>query len=899
MAGGDIKQKGKSGEKGRFKVSCRGLCVRVAERRYPGATDWIEIEKKWLYVFHEASEGADPELMDEIYAPARGNKKLHFWRALKVPGKLKSPYRLANYRNKPAGWYQGDPKKRTGVYTFFLSPVQLGPDTAGKLGDRIKATAKNRESLSFMNFPGTTYIMPIGMGEHKPEHVANWHSFEKQPRGKTCILLIPDPFSWAEDLQALGYQAALHLWRTEDRDEKRVNEVLVAQALKGAMAGEDSQKIRRHLKRPHYWFDRTRSKRPAFSYTKRVIGRASNTVAAEVPHDKWDRVQSGAKTSVDLRLNIHKLEMEALRKTVNAEAKRLTDWLEGERHRIVEQSILELTKKRKKHRSARGDMAFQLLIVHWAKVTARMGEIEAGMQFQMRIYEKESKRAIRMLLDQAKPSSPGEWWEKQDLVQKVGLSTFKLVENFVGALSICEGRNFEPFMKRVMGMKIFGVKWKPPDDTKFPRIFGKRIPTSLRSPHIEIPAGTRLADAKEIFEKYQIDSWFSGIGIGVSAVNMALSLHKIMEGKASASDKMKAGFDGLSLVADVAKLSLEIPAKRMQQLAKAGNLDDALLAGSLNEGKIAAISRVGYFAGACGSLIDWHVAVSEIGKEAFMKDNPEAVAGRVIQATGAAIGFGAAVFGLIFGGIVSGPVGWIALAAAGLSIFGSWLASHFSRTKWGDVALYSYLGERAGQGDVYEEYFWGRSNKFATNYTAQVDAVTALMSALVFELPQGCKGRVTIKPGFIGEKTKFYFTWQYGYRGMESNRPVFWATIKAVLYAKEGRLKTTDVKKEGAQIRHDFNVASETYVEKATIEDGRCTEFTLFPPLTAKYKSDILPVDTTVLLQVDVSGDGHITVPVESSTSFEYTLPNGRTAKLGMYVGFHTKTVRDESMEVS
>jgi hypothetical protein len=899
MAGGDIKQKGKSGKKGRFKASCRGICLRVAERRYPGARDWIEIERKWLYVFHEPSEGADPELADEIYAPARGTRKIYFWRALRKPGKLKSPYKHPNYRKKPPGWYQGDPKKRTGVYTFFLSPIQLGPDTLNKLKDRIKATAKNRESAMFMNFPGTTYVLDLHNNEEEPENVVNCHSFEKQPSGRICIILIPDPLSWAEDLQALGYQAALHLWRTQDRDEKRVSEVLVAQAFKGAMAGGDPQKIRRHLKRPHYWFDRTRSKRPTFSYKKNVAGRATNIVAAEVPVDKWDRVRVGAKTSADLRLNIHKLEMEALRKTVNREAKRLTDWLEGERHRIVEQGALELTDKRQKYKSARGDLAFQLMIVHWAKVTARLGEIEAGVQFQLRIYEKESKRSIRMLMDQAKPSSPGEWWEKQDLIQKVGLSTFKLVENFAGALSISEGRNFEPFMKRVLGMKIFGVKWNPPDHKKFPRIFGKKIPTSMKSPHIEIPAGTRLADAKELFDKYQIDSWFAGIGIGVSAINMALALNKIMEGKASTTDKLKAGFDGLALVADVAKLSLEIPAKRLEQLAKSGTLDDELLSGSLNKGKIAAISRVGYFAGACGSLIDWHVAVCEIGKEAFMNDNPEAVAGRVIQATGAAIGFGAAVFGLIFGGIVSGPVGWIALAAAGLSIFGSWLASHFSRTKWGDVALYSFLGERAGEGDVYKEYFWGRSNGFAKDYKAQVDAVTGLMSSLVFELPQGCLGRVKIKPGFIGDKTKFYLTWQFGYRGMKSNRPEFWVTIKSVLYAKQGRLKVLNVKKEGDSVRKDYKVGTEVYMEKVVVEDGRCTEFTLFPPIPDTYRKKVLPVDTTVLLQVDVSGDGHITVPIESSTEFEYTLPNGKTTKLGMYSGLHTGTVREEKTEVS
>ncbi len=900
MAGGAKTALSKTGPGGgRFGVSCTGLCVRVVERRFPDARDWIEIENKWLYVFHETSPGATPELAEEIYAPKRGTSRLYAWRSMKKPGTVAPPRGLANVRPCPAGWYRANPKKKSGMHLLFLSPIQLTPSAIKKLQDRIKATANNRESASYMNFPGTSYVLDLSGDEENPKQVVNWHSFEKQPQKRTCIVLVPDPYGWAEDLQALGYQVALHMWKSAEGSKKRVSEVLVAQALKGAMAGDDPQKIRRHLQRPHYWFDRTRSARPKFSHTKSMPGHHSNTVGAEVSSDKWDRVRSGAETSVDLRLNIHKLEVEALRTAVNTEAKRLTDWLEGERYRLIEYAAMELCKNRKKYKSAGGDTALQMAIVNLAKTTTRLGEIEAGVQFQLRLYEKESDRALRKLLDQAKPSSPGEWWESKDLIQKVSLSTFKLIENFAGAVSISEGKNFEPFMKRVLGMKILGVNWVSADSKKFPRIFGKEVPSSLRSPHIEIPPGTKLADAKELFEKYQVDSWFAGIGIGVSVVNMALALNKIMEGKASTSDKLKAGFDGISLVADIAKLSLEIPAKRMQQLAKAGNLEESLLTGAGYEGKVAALTRVGAFAGACGSLIDWHTAVSGIGKEAFMNENPGAVVGHVIQATGAAVGFGAAVFGLIFGGIVSGPVGWIALAAAGLSIFGSWLASHFTRTTWGDVALYSYLGEKAGQGEVYKEYFRGRSNQFWANYEAQVDAVTALLAALTFELPNGCTGRVRIRPGFIGDKTKYHFTWQYGYRGSSSYRPELWATIKAVLYAKEGRLKVRDVKLQGFPSHIKYRVGTETYMEKVKVQDGRCTEFILFPPIDEYFKNQVIPMEVTVLLQVDVSGDGRVTVPIESSTEFEYTLPNGKTTKIGLYAGLHASTTRSEKTEVS
>ncbi len=901
MAGGTQKQQGKSGDMGRFAISCRGLCVRVVERRFPGADDWIEIENKWLYAFHEPSAGASPVLVDEIFAPRRGDRKIHNWRALKEPGKVKSPESRPNYRNRPSGWYQADPKKKTGTYVFFLSPIQLGPDTIKLLQDRIKATAKNRQAPSYMFLVGTDYFFDLHMEEESPKHVANWHSFEKQPAGRTCILLIPDPFAWAEDLQQLGYQPALYLFRSRQYDKDITNEVIIASAFRGAMAaggGEsDPHKIERHLQAPLNWYAHGRSKPPDLSYTKRLPDGRKSTVAADITPKEWEKSRIGAKTAVDVRLKMYEIEMTALKKMANVQAKRLTDWLEGERHRVVEQGGLELFKDKKKYRQAGGPDMLWYLVVHWAKVTARMGEIEAGMCFQLNMYEKESKRTIQMLFKQAE--SEGNWWDKTGPLRDGVLSTFKLVENFANALSISDGKQFQPFMKKVLGLKLLGFKWVPPDSDKFPRLFGKAIPASMRAPQIEVPKGTKLADAREAFDKYQIDSWFSAIGIGVAAINLVLAMDKIISGKADSKEMMKAGFDGIGLAADIAKLSMEIPMKRAEQLAKAAMLEDEVMASGMTKAGLKALTRVAAIAGAGGSLIDFHSAVSEFGKEALMNENPEAAMGRVLQATGAAVGFGVSVFGVVFGGLISGPLGWIALAAAGISMFGAWLASHFSRTQWGDVALYSYLGEKAGEGTLYKEYFGGRSNQFYKNLEAQGRAITALMASFIAELYTGAMVNLRIYPGFVDDRTEYFIKWQIGYRGSSSVYPERWAVIEATLKPKEGILRVTKARVTGFPSNIDYRVGKESLIEKVVIADGRCTQFDVYPPIPDSYRHKVMPMKTTVLIRVDVLGNGLVTVPIESSTEFEYKLPNGKETTVHGWGGVFAETSRPEKAEVT
>ncbi len=898
MAGGTLKQKSKSGQLGRFAVSCRGVCVRVMERRYPGARDRIEIENKWLYVFRETSPGATPELVDEIFAPPRGKKKLHFWRALEVKGKVKSPKVRENYRNRPSGWYQADPKKKTGTFLFFLSPIQIGPNTLKKLQDRIKALADKRPKSSYMGMPGTEYYLDYGVDEHNSKQVINWHSFEKQPAGSTCLVMVPDPFAWAEDLQQLGYQVALELYRETQKDKSRVNEVLVAAALRGAMApvggDSDPHKIERHLQRALNWYAHGRSKPPTLVKTKRLLDRRSMSVEARITPDEWEKSRAGAERSVDVRLKMHEIETTALKKTANREAKRLTDWLEGERHRIVEQAGFELFEDQRKYRSAGGPDMLWYLVTHWAKVTFRLGEIEAGIRFQINTYEKESKRVVKMLFKQAE--SKGNWWDKSGPLRNGMLSTFKLVENFANALSISEGKQFQPFMKKVLGMKLLGFKWVSPDSSKFPRLFGKPIPTSLRAPQIELPSGTKLADAKDAFDKYQVDSWFSGIGIGIAAINLTLALDKIMSGKASSKDKLKAGFDGIALAADIAKLSIEIPMKRAAQLAKAGQLEEVVSAGGMTKTGLAALTRVGAAAGAAGSLIDFHTAVSEFGKEALLNENPEAAMGRVLQATGAAVGFGACVFGMIFGGLVSGPAGWIALAAAGISIFGSWLASHFSRTKWGDIALYSFLGKKAGTGSFYKEYFEGRASSFAKNLDAQARAATGLMASIILELPWGTSGRVRIKPGFIDDRTRYFITWQLCYLASAKGDRCY-ATIETILKPKEGLLRLKSCTRVNFPRTAKFTVGRQSLIEKVKLVDGRCVEFEIFPELSPFFKQQIAK-EVTVFMWIDVYGDGKVTVPLEYDTEFEYRLPDGTKRKLNRHGGLTAGTTRSESTEI-
>jgi len=533
---------------------------------------------------------------------------------------------------------------------------------------------------------------------------------------------------------------------------------------------------------------------------------------------------------------------------------------------MVEQSCLEL----------QGE-SLSLGIAHWAKATVRLGETAPGQKFLLDTYKDEAGRLVRQLLDKAEPESPGELWkEKGSPVAAVALSTYKLVENFLGAIQVTDKANFSKTVRRILGMKVFGIRWEDPDLEKLPKLWGKRKVSSLRDLKLAVPGKTLLADSKELFNKHHVKAWFTGIGLGLSAVNWCLTLREVMEGKASNAEKLKFAFETAGLGMEAYKFKLEIALGEEAE-------KDAVVAG---------LAKAGAVVGVITGFVDFYIATEGAGKAFYMDHNYGVTAAQALAATSAAIGITAGVFGLIFGEAISGPVGWIALGGTLLGLLGAWLVKKLTRNKWEEVAYYSYLGagKLAGKGDDFYTEFFGNTNAvgFGKSLDKQISAVTGLMSAFSIKTEgygDALMGKIQVYPGWVDSDTVFHFIWQVGYGYPE---PKQWVVVKADLavsdfdFVKDPETRCVD----SAGIR-EAEIEWEASMREGGETGVRC--FELYPKLVNSSYSHHVPFVTSVLAQVEPLGvAGRLQIPFDA----EFEVTGGpMKANYSNWVGYSTDSI--------
>jgi hypothetical protein len=829
------------------------LTVRLLELLYPlPANDTVapyvcEIVNKWIYCFYQPAQHGDPILAEEIYAGEQG------WNRMLKPGTAQDPERPANYAPYPyPQGYIGIPDK-DGLYAFFLSPVQLGPETLSKMNKAANFSAGDScwAPSNLARTPlklGADYRYYKTSGSHAVDRLFTLHSYSQMQDQILYAALVPDPFAWAEDIQIMAYQGALDLY---DRNLVKIRkEVVIAQTLKGVMeVEEDTLGLSNEFADASDWWNTdNRSVAPHYHLRREHPDDTRRKLhdSAEADAGKWSSLPDHAATLPDLRLAMYDHEFQTLAHLPYKYAAELAAWMTASRHKTVEQSCLEL----------QGE-SLSLGIAHWAKATVRLGEVAPGQKFLFDIYKDEAGRLVRKVLDKAEPESPGEWWkEKGSPVAAVALSAYKLVENFLGAIQATDGAGFGKTVRRILGMKVFGIRWEEPELDKLPKLWGRLRAASLRDLKLAVPPKSILADSKEFFKKHHVKAWFTGIGLGLSAVNWCLTLREVMEDKASSAEKLKFAFETAGLAMEAAKFKIELT------LGEEAEKDCA----------VAGLSKAGAVVGVVTGFVDFYIATEGAAKSFYMDHNYGVTAAQALAATGAAIGITAGIFGLIFGEAVSGPLGWIALGGTLLGLLAAWLNKKLTRNKWEEVAYYSYLGagHLAGKGDDFYAGFFGNTTAagFGRSLDKQISAITGLMSAFTLKAEgfgDAVRGKISIYPGWVDPASVFHFIWQFGYGYPE---PKQWLVIKADLAVSDfDFLNDPDI--------HFCNFSSgDGEIEwEATNSEGGETgvkSFELYPRLVNSVYSHSVPRVTTVMAQVEPLGAaGQIQIPFDGE--FEVT----------------------------
>jgi len=306
---------------------------------------------------------------------------------------------------------------------------------------------------------GADYRYYQSSGSYDTDRLFTLHSYAQINDHILYAVLLPDPFAWAEDLQIMGYQGSLDLY---DRHLVRLRkELFIAQALKGVMDVEDDTLglSNEFADKSDWWHTENRYIAPQYNLMREhpEDSRRKLSDFARADDGKWSGLPDRAATLPDLRIAMYEIEFETLAKRAYKYAAELATWMSASRHRMVEHSCLEL----------QGD-SLSLGIAHWAKASLRLGETAPGQKFLLDTYKDEACWLVRQLLDKAQPESPGEWWkEKGSPVAAVALSTYKLVENFLGAIQVADSANFGKTVRRILGMKVIGVRWEEPDPVRY------------------------------------------------------------------------------------------------------------------------------------------------------------------------------------------------------------------------------------------------------------------------------------------------------------------------------------------------------------------------------------------------------------------------------------------------
>lgn len=869
--------------------------VRLVEVLYPPPHDpqkeapfWREIENKWIYIFYQPGMSGSAKLVEEIFA----NPAADHWVRMLEPGKAND--RDADKTSAPYPYtkgYAGVPDER-GQYAYYLSPIQLAPKAVQELHKQIEAipAGANRWHASQLATPliasndakYSYYISSEFISIDKP---ASLHSYSKRLADRLYLVFLLDPFAWTEDIHVLGYQGALNSI-DRYRPESRMK-AMIAQAFVGLIKiDDDVLDLANEFPDVHaFWNAQGRSTPQQFILMREhpEDSRRRIKYTQKVDAGKWSSLPGSVQNVPELQVKMCEVEDEALKNLAYHFAEKLSAWADSPRHKIVEKACLELD----------GD-PLKIGVVHSAKITFRTGETAPGQKLLAKMYQ-ESGRVLHELLERKEEAEGAAGvWEKYASLREVPLSMCKLVENCIGAIAVMEGEKFEHAVKSLLGAKFLGFKWKPPDPEKLPKMWGKIRPTSLKTLKLEVPEKTLLADKKELFEKYKIGQWFKGAEISVKAISLCLTLQKVMTQKTSSAEKAKAALDTISFSADANEFRLKLQFGEKFEL----------------EGFSKGFAKAGAIAGIVTGFVDFYITADAFGKSWCMDQNYAVAAVEVVAGIGAAVSLTAGVFALLFGEAAAGPLGWIALGVTLLGFLTAWLIKKFTRNKFEEVAMYSFLGRQHVRGRseqqtlFYNDYFSGSSAAFSKSLPNQWRAITGLLSA--FKVDAGYAdaryGKITVTPGWVQEKTVFRFKWQFQFSNVEfGGKTVFAAGVVLV----EVSMKVSDLTGEWNIKSSGFNEGMEVSVEvnrhiekeEGKDEDGipSVKSFTLEPKLTESvYGQRLTPDATTVLVQVDVLGDNTVMLPFFDDDS-KFKVPSGILA--GEYKGWVAYRVTAQNEE--
>lgn len=866
-----------SGSKSRATLRSKNT-VRLREVLYPLPSDLTkqppfsrEIENKWIYIFYQPGMSS-AKLVEELFAAS----KPATWLRMLQPGQGKnreqdnttSPYPY------PKG-YAGVPDEN-GQYAYYLSPVQLGPETVDELRKQIEAIAANPSRwdsshlISVPVGPDAGYVYYLSSEFSDPEQVVSLHSYSKKKPDVVYMVLISDPFAWTEDVHVLGYQGALAFidkYRPTLRAKGMIAQTFVSLI---GLDGDTLDLANEFPDIPTFWNDRGNFKPQQFIVFREHPDDAGRrlTYIQKVDPDKWQQLPGSVKNVPELQVKMCGVEEETLNTMAYHFGEELGTWTDAPRHRVAEMGCLEM----------KGE-ALQLGVVHMAKISWRAGEVAPLQKLLVKLYD-EPKHLLHELLERKEDQEGAAGvWEKYAPLREVPFSMCKLVENCLGAIAVVKGKDFEKTVKSLLGAKFLHFRWVMPDPEKLPRMLQKTLGSSLKTPRLEVKEKGVLADSKELFEKYKIGMWFKGAELSAKGISLCFTLYKVMSAKTTRVEKAKAALDTISFSADVNEFRLKVQFGEKVEI----------------EGFSKGLAKAGAIAGIVTGFVDFYVTSDAFGKAWCMDQNYAVAVTEVVAGIGIAVGITASVFGLIFGEAVAGPVGWIALGVTLVGLLTAWLIKKFTRSKFEEVACYSFLGRQHVRGRSEQEtpyfawYLGGGRMQFTRSLSSQWRAITGLLSAFKVDAgnPEAILGKITVTPGWVQPQTVFYFKWQFQY------------VDRAVLV--EASLRISDLGLGGPPGSESVKVTLVGYASGADVkldwtswkldadwgEDAddipTVKSFVIGPQVVEnRYTKPIADV-TTVMVQVDVLGDGILKLPFEDDDS-EVEINDGPAA--GKYKGW-------------
>jgi hypothetical protein len=868
--------------------------IRLFEALYPRPVNdsdklyFREIENKWIYVFQNSLDN----LNSEIYADPSG------WKWLREPGKQQSPDNKQNRRpDEQSGRFAIPDLRNQSNYTyyFYLSPVQLSPKSFEKLSLRQK--------LGYLPSSGPFTVRTIQLNENESFsfNMGNrvfdpdvWISEIKIAEAWPVLnsVLLVDPFAWVEDIQRMGYQRALAL--LDQYNEENGLEIQIARALQGVLAADDDHLgIHNELAEKLPWASKfNRRHPPKFVISsslddalngKRQLhrtARPSQTEWTKILHKKEkDSLLSSNIMSLvrlhnvlDLRVDMHHLEMQALLELVFEFAEQISRWLQSAPYMLLESICMD-----------QGGEALALSVANWAKATCRLFEAAPGRQFLIDVYKNGDQRLLKRLIQEAIHNPDQGWWEENGPL--CVLFAFKAIEHAMGAIAVVEEKNFKATVKTLFGMKVFGLKWGEIVDDEVVRVWGKVLD---REPiRLVVPEDSPLARAKEGFEKYDAKKWFSGVALGIGFINTLVALNEACSGEKPGKEKAKAALEAISFMGDASEWSglskgiVSNATRRQSTLEAIGNAENAATA----------FQRVGAAASAVSSVIEVWESGGAAGT-AYAEGNYAEMAAKWGEALGHSVAVVSALITLV---CASTPAGWITLAATLGPLIASWLAEKLKDNKWELVARHSIYGDKYLEDyDLCNDFYIAiNAKEFGMDLKAQMQAITGLMASFQLTAAPGdaLHGKIKVKAGYIRPESIFYFIWQIGYGGDISN-PHDYVLIKAKLPVKTGILDW-DV---------DFSSFNQKGSERIEWVGSwqKTDEFWIAPQLVGSGFSNSPPRKTSVLVQLDLYGDGKVRIPFGRNFQFDSGPLSNRNLEFQNYLSYTVDMVnQDVDMAVS